>query len=615
MKAVGSVKRDFSRIVLLLFFFSFFVNILMLTMPLYMLQTYDRILPTQSIDTLIFLSIIAVAALGLLGLLETVRGIIASRAGMRLEASLGGRALQSALNPNDGQEVGLQPVNDLITLRTYLSSRALFAVLDLPFAPLFIGMLYFVHPVLFWMTIGGAALLLLLAIFNQWLTSKPSSKAATLQSQALGFAQSFIGNNETMRAMGMTNNSIDVWGGYNRDSLVAQNTVEIRNNIVTGISRAIRMTIQIAILGVGAWLVVNGQMTAGMIFAASIIAGRGLQPIDQIIGSWKASLGALRAWRRLSSTFGKDANASEKLLLNKPTGAVTASDLVVFASSDPGAPPILGKVSLQAKPGEILVIMGPSGSGKSTLSRILVGAQRAAQGSVRLDNTELSNWNPVQLGENIGYLSQRVELLPGTIAQNIARFTAEVDEADIIAAAEKAGAYALIQSLPDGFQTSIDRFSKGLSGGQLQRIGLARAYFRDPPLLVLDEPNANQDHVGEQALYKSLFEAKQRGKTVIVVSQRTDILKIATKVLFIEEGRASFYGTVPEFLEASREGRFHHKKPNAQSGDVQQKPKPANDVDLPEKRQQGAKASYTPLQNPYALPAKKGGPTNKQKQK
>jgi len=562
MKSLKVARSQFRGILILLGVFSLIVNLLLLTMPLYMLQIYDRVLPSQSMDTLKFLSVIAIAALVVLGLLEATRAIVAGRAAAKLEAELGADALRASMINSRLGEANVQPVRELAAVRGFIASRAVFALLDLPFAPLFIGILYFIHPTLFYITVAGAVVLFAIAILNQFVTKKASENASNTQGAAFSTAQAIARNSESLRAMGMAGNGISIWGHFNATSMSAQGSVDSRNAILSGFSKTIRMGLQIAILGVGALLVLRGEMTAGMIFASSIISGRGLQPIDQVIGGWKQYVSSWRAWKSLTATLEKVGDEPEKISMPKPQGNIAVDAALVMGPGGMSRDPILNRVSFAVNVGDVVGIVGPSGSGKSTMARLLVGAQFPNAGTVRIDGTDIQNWNTLQLGQHIGYLGQDVELLPGTIAENIARLSLQPDDAAVHEAARKAQVHELIQNLPQGYDTRVGAGGLGLSGGQKQRIALARAFYGNPQIMVLDEPNANLDEDGEAALHRAFNAARQTGTTIIVITQRKQILNEVDKILRLHAGKVDFYGTRQKFVEALKQMR---EKRNAQA--------------------------------------------------
>ena len=557
MKNLDRARSHFRRVLFLLAAFSLVVNLLLLAMPLYMLQIYDRILPSRSMDTLLFLSIIAGGALIVLGLLEAVRSVLASRAGARLEADLGTDALLASMERSRNGETDIETVRHLATVRQFISSRMLFALLDFPFAPIFIAILYIIHPTLFWLTLAGAAVLFVLAIINQRLSRGASNRASENLGSAMSMAQSLARNAHTLQSMGMTQDGVRLWGRNNSQALIHQGTVDFRSAIMTGISRAFRMGLQIAILGVGALLVLNYEMTAGMIFAASIISGRALQPIDQVIGGWRQFAMTLESWRALKAALAKHSGDADeaKTLMQEPEGHIAVKDALVLNPSGMGAAPILNRISFELQPGTVLGVVGPSGSGKSTLARLIVGVQKPNSGTIRIDGTEVQNWNNEQLGRNIGYLSQDVELLPGTVKENIARLSDQPDDLAVLDAARKAQVHALIQNLPQGYDTRIGPGGLGLSGGQRQRIGLARAFYGDPKIMVLDEPNANLDDDGELALRKALAATRSAGVTVIIVTQRKQVLNVVDKILRLHSGSLDYLGTREEFAQILQQRR------------------------------------------------------------
>ena len=548
MKSLNRAKAHFRRTLVVLVGFSFVVNLLLLTMPLYMLQIYDRILPSRSMDTLIFLSIMAVGALMVLGMLGAVRSIIASRAAAKLEAGIASDALRISMAESGMGEANIQPMRNLAAIRQFISSRSLFALIDLPFAPLFIGILYIIHPTLFWLTVAGAVLLFLIAILNQRLTKRASVEAGQAQTVAMTMAQSLARNSESLRAMGMANDGVRLWGKNNAVSLIEQARVDGRNAMLSGLSRTLRMGLQIATLGVGAWLVLNEEMTAGMIFAASIISGRGLQPIDQVIGGWKQFITANLAWHALKDTLESSGEEAEKTVMNPPRGEVSVESALVVAPEGFAKAPILNRVSFKISPGEVLGVVGPSGSGKSTLARLLVGAQSPQAGTIRIDGTDVQNWSPLQLGAHIGYLGQDVELLPGTIKENIARLSQFPDDTAVLEASEKAQVHALIQNFPQGYDTLVGPGGISLSGGQRQRIGLARAFYGNPTIMILDEPNANLDDDGEAALHRALIAMRKADITTIIVTQRKQVLNLVDKILRMHSGSVDFFGGREEFV-------------------------------------------------------------------
>ena len=529
--------------------FSFFVNMLMLVMPLYLLQVYDRVLPSSSLETLLFLSIIAGFALLLLAVLEIVRAIYANRIATRLDVMESRDAMTAVMESPRAAMGDIQALRDLSAIRGFIGSRQVFALFDLPFAPLFILMLWFIHPVLFVLAAVGAAVLTMVAIANQIATAEAVRRASENTIGAMMTAQSFVQNAETLRAMGMMGNAIAAWGSQHAPALQANDDVARINAFFAGLSRFLRLGLQIAILGFGAWLVVGGEMTAGMIFAASIISGRGLQPIDQVIGGWRQFVEVRAAWRRFNKAVGAVREEQPRTALPAPVGRMDVESLVYFApNSAPDAKPVIKRISFSIPPGIVLGIVGPSGAGKSTLARLLVGAIRPRSGVVRIDKADLQNWDPESLGRHIGYLPQDIELLPGTIRQNVSRFSPDAEDQQVIEAAQRAHVHQLIQTMPNGYDTIIGAQGSVLSGGQRQRVGLARAFFGKPSLLVLDEPNANLDADGDRALEAALEEARVSGTTVVIITQRRAIVDKVDALMVLRDGEIEDYGPRDEVL-------------------------------------------------------------------
>ncbi|WP_223385581.1 type I secretion system permease/ATPase [Oricola cellulosilytica] len=530
--------------------FSFFTNILLLVMPLYMLQVYDRVLPSSSLDTLAFITILAVGALGLLAVLEVVRGIYANRIAATLDIAHSRQALQAAMESSRASLGDIQSMRDLSTVRAFIGSRSVFVLFDLPFAPLFIALLWLVHPLLFGITTGGAVLLATIAFLNQKATASDIKSASERAIAEMITAQSFTRNAETLRAMGMMDNALKAWATHHVASLAANDSIARTNSLFTGLSRFVRMGLQIGVLGVGGWLVLRGEMTAGMIFASSIIAGRGLQPIDQITGSWRQITDVRGSWRRFSDTAGTLPKPRNYTELPPPEGRLDLENLVYFApNATSGSEPVLKRVTVHVPAASVIGIVGPSGAGKSTLARLMVGAVRPSAGVVRIDGADIRNWDPNLLGRHIGYLPQEVEILPGTIAQNIARFNPAADGAAILEAARRAHVHDLIQSMPAGYDTVIGPAGVTLSGGQRQRIGLARAFYGDPRILVLDEPNSNLDDAGDAALNKAVEEARKNGTTVLLITQRTLPAQMLDSLLVLNDGKLDDFGPHEEVLE------------------------------------------------------------------
>lgn len=552
----GSLRSAFRRSVIDLGLFSTVVNVLALTSPLFLIQVYDRVLPSSSIETLVYLTIIAFLAFAFLGLLDVIRSIYAVRMAAKLDSELGAAAFANVVAATGREPGDIQPLRDLATVRGFVASRGTPVLFDLPFSPVFAALLYLLHPLLFLMTTIGAIVILLLVFLNQYMNKKASQFAQERITSANLTAQMFSRNAETVRAMGMTNNVGEVWGRQFAAATAAADGSLVVNAIFGGISRSIRMILQMAILAVGATLVLKGQMTAGMIFASSILSGRALQPLDQLVGIWKQAMDARSAWSRFEKVIEAGSVDSRKLLLPNPAGDIAVRDLL-YVSPDAGADPepILKRLNFTIAAGESVAVVGPSRAGKSTLARLLTGAVAPTAGSITIDGADLRTWDAAQLGGLIGYLSQDVQLLPGTIAANISRFEPDAADEAVVAAARAAHANDLILSQAKGYQTPIGPGSNNLSGGERQRIGLARAFYGSPRLLVLDEPNANLDSEGEAALGRALRDAKARGVTVIIVTHRISIATTCDRILVMKNGRIDDFGPTDEVARRAQSER------------------------------------------------------------
>jgi PrtD family type I secretion system ABC transporter len=536
--------------------FSFVTNALLLVMPLYLLQIYDRVLPASSLSTLVYISLLAAAALGVLGMLEIVRSYYADKVASRIDTELGSDAFFISMNGPRAALGDVQPLRDLQTIRTFINSRSLFFLFDLPYSPLFIILLYLIHPVLFYVTLFGAVIMVGLALANQKSTGKSGQQSADSMMVSMNMAQSFGRNFETVRALGMVKNATEVWGKKFAESLNLSAVSSRRNALFGGFSRTVRQLLQNGILGAGAYLVLQNEMTAGMIFAASIISGRALQPIDQIIGGWRQVIDAGRAWKRLNKIDGT-ALVGNKDAIDLPDlkGAVSVEGLVYYPpDAERSAEPLIKRISLKIEPGETVAIIGPSRAGKSTLARLIVGAIRPHAGIIRLDGADIQNFDSDELGKHIGYLSQEVELFPGTIAENVSRFDPAAEDGAIVQAAEHAETHKLILAQKNGYATTIGATGVRLSGGERQRIGLARAFYGNPKVMMLDEPNANLDAEGEQALERAVLAAKQRGTTVLLITHRPSIAAKCDRILMLREGMIEMFGPSQDVLQKLAQG-------------------------------------------------------------
>jgi ATP-binding cassette subfamily C protein/ATP-binding cassette subfamily C protein EexD len=528
--------------------FSAAINALMFVGPLYMLQVYDRVLQSRSEMTLLVLTIIAVAMLAIYGLLEWLRSRVLVRAGMKFDDTLSNplfnRVVSSAIS--QPQAKAHFALGDIDRLREFLTGSGLIAICDVPWVPVFLVVCFIFHPLIGWVATSGAVVIFVLALLNELVTRKSLGEANNHAQAAQHFANTTLQNVEVIRALGMEDSLRMRWAEMHRKMLELQAGASDKAGMLLSASKFVRMVLQVAILGTGAYLALEGQISPGVMIAASIMMGRALAPVDQVVGQWKQVIGARQAYTRLKQLFENLSGDEQRLNLPRPQGRVSAEQLVVGA---PGSrTPIVQGVNFQIEPGETLALVGPSGAGKSSLVRALVGIWSPLAGAVRLDGSELDHWNRSELGNHMGYLPQSVELFAGTIAENIARFR-ETDSEAIVLAAQRAGVHDLIQSLPEGYETQIGVGGQQLSGGQRQRIGLARALFGDPAFIVLDEPNANLDGEGEAALVSALKELRERRRTVVFVSHKTGLLALSDKTLIMADGRMRAFGPTRDVLQ------------------------------------------------------------------
>jgi ATP-binding cassette, subfamily C, bacterial len=527
--------------------FSVIVNLLMLTLPIYLFQISDRVLTSRSLETLLMLSVLALAFIGILSIVDILRRQVLGRLATKMEVLLGGPVLASSINNARAGEGGtIQGIRSLHQVRGFISSPVMLLLMDAPLSPLYFGVIFLVHRELGYIAVVSGLALALIAVINQKATSEPLGQASLHAAEADAAAESLARNSQVINAMGMLSESILHWGRRQAPALTVQSRALDRNFWIGGASKFVRLVAQITILGTGAYLALQAEITGGMMIAASIIAGRALQPLEGLIEGWRSCVQARSAYARVTQAVESFQRETPKLLLPKPQGRLSV-DRVLYLP--PGSKePVLNGVSLELAPGESLAIVGPSGSGKSTLARILVGCLVPTAGKVRLDGTELRNWDRRQFGDYTGYLPQEVELFPGTIKQNICRMRDDLPDASIYEAATFSGIHEMICLLSQGYETVLDRSGGPLSGGQKQRIALARAFLGNPSLVVLDEPNSNLDAAGEQALTETLQRAKTRGVTAVVVTLRPALLNSVDKVLVLRAGRAEAFGSPSEVL-------------------------------------------------------------------
>lgn len=532
--------------------FSGVINLLMLTPAVYMLQVYDRALVSSNVTTLLMLTLLVVGLYILMGMLEMVRSSVLIRVGNRLDMMLNQRVFTAAFERNLRRAGGnpSQALQDLSQVRQFLTGNGLFAFFDAPWTPIYLVVISLVHPLLGVITLIGSLLLVGLAWLTETSTRKPLAEANQAAMTSAAYANNNLRNAEVIEAMGMLPAIRQRWFGNHLRILELQSLASDRAAWISGLTRFVRITLQSLILGTGALLAIQGEITPGMMIACSILGGRALAPVEQAIATWKQLLSSRTAWARLSALLQDFPARKESMPLPKPTGILSVEG--AFANAPGTNLPILRAISFNLSPGEALGVIGPSASGKSTLARLLVGIWPAQAGKVRLDGADVFQWNKEELGPWLGYLPQDVELFEGTIAENIARF-GEVDGDAVIQAARQAGVHEMILRLPQGYDTRLSADGGALSGGQKQRVALARALYGDPSLIVLDEPNSSLDDVGEAALIQALSDLKRRGKTLVLISHRPTVLNIVDKVLLLREGTVHMFGSRDEVFAALRQ--------------------------------------------------------------
>ncbi|WP_010174868.1 type I secretion system permease/ATPase [Pseudomonas sp. PAMC 25886] len=556
LAALTAYKSGFLNIGL----FSAVINLLMLAPALYMLQVYDRVLASGNPMTLLMLTLMILGLFGLMGALEWVRSQVVIRLGTQMDMRLNQRVYDAAFEAQlkGSTQAAGQALSDLTTLRQFATGQALFAFFDAPWFPVYLLVIFLFHPWLGVLALAGALMLMALAWANQHICQAPLTQANQLSISASQQATANLRNAEAIEAMGMLATLRARWFAQHQAFLAAQNLASEKTAAISAWSKGVRLALQSLVLGLGALLAVQGAITPGMMIAGSILMGRVLSPIDQLIGVWKQWSSARLAYERLTLMLAANPARTERMSLPVPSGQLTVEQVSACA---PGSRrPALANLGFSLPAGDVLGVIGPSGCGKSTLARLLVGAWTPMAGKVRLDGADLAQWDKQQLGPHIGYLPQDIQLFAGSIADNIARFDS-VDSDKVLAAAQMAGVHQLILQLPQGYDTPLGEGGAGLSGGQKQRVALARALYGLPALIVLDEPNSNLDEAGEQALLHAITLLKAQRRTLVLITHKTPVLALTDQLLILRDGQLQAFGPTARVLEATQKPAAAPPKP------------------------------------------------------
>jgi ATP-binding cassette subfamily C protein len=543
-RAMRAARPAFGFVILL----SLFINVLAFVAPVYMMQIYDRVIMSRNMTTLLLLTVVATALLISYALLEMARSRTLVRSGILFDNTASDEVFDtvqrtSVTTPGGAAAQGLR---DLDQVREFMTGNGLIALCDAPWVPIFILGCFILHPWYGYIAVGGAVVLFGFALLNDFMTRTHLSEGARSMIGANHYVQTTLRNAEVTRAMGMLGALRKRWKLQHDEVLGWQAKASDRSGSIMGLTKFFRMMLQICILGTGAYLVVHHSLSAGSMIAASIMMSRALSPVEQSVGNWRSLVSARSSYERLNGLLKLIPPDEKRMPLPTPTGELSVERL--FAAPPGVENPTLQNISFRAQPGEAIGILGHSGAGKSTLARVLVGVWPYNDGAVRLDGTEMPHWNPDELGAHVGYLPQDVELFSGTIAENISRFSDNVDYEKVIQASQMGGVHDLIQKLPKGYNTQIGEGGQALSGGQRQRIGLARAIYGNPPFIVLDEPNSNLDTNGEVALVEAVKRLRDAGKTIILITHKANILAVVDKILVINEGVMQLFGPREEVL-------------------------------------------------------------------
>jgi ATP-binding cassette subfamily B protein len=543
-EAVAKTKKAFWYV----FFFSAAINLMMLGLPIFTLQVLDRVVSSGSIETLVMLTIVTTVIFIAFGAFSMIRQMTLIRIGEWLDRTTSERILSTSLSISSSNKNhnSSQSLRDLATVKGFIAGPALTAYFDLPWAFLFIGVLMAIHPIIGLLAVAGAILLSIAGVVNERAVKKALSQSNELSVKSMNQIETSSRNAEVIEAMGMMDAIVSSWQEKNKHVVESQVLANSRSAVISSVAKSLRMLLQIFAVAIGTALFLSHEVSVGAIIAGSILLGRALAPFEQSIAAWSSFTGARKAYERLNETLDKAPAREQSMDLPEPEGRLSAEN-VIFAL--PGTrQPIVKGITFSMPPGASLGIIGPSASGKSTLAKLFMGIYKPNSGNVRLDGADVYTWNRKDFGRHVGYLPQDVELFDGNVRDNIARLQADASDADVITAAKLAGAHDLILRLTHGYNTEIGVGGGNLSAGQRQRIGLARAFFGQPKLVVLDEPNSNLDEAGEAALMAAIKNAKALNITVIIIAHRAAVLSAVDKIMVMKDGAIADYGDAKEIL-------------------------------------------------------------------
>jgi ATP-binding cassette subfamily C exporter for protease/lipase len=590
---IGRILLSFKGTFYTIGTFSAIINLLALVPSLYMLQVYDRVLSSRNEITLLMLTLLMLGAYLFSSGLDLIRSFVLVRIGARFDMQLNRRLYSAAFEQNlkqAGANAG-QALTDLTTLRQFLTGNALFAFFDAPWFPIYLIVIFMFEPWLGLFAVCGVSIIIVLAVINERVTYAPLKEANSMAIASSTAATNNLRNAEVIESMGMLPNLMGNWFKLHGKFLSLQAQASQKAGTISALTKFFQMALQSSVLGVGALLVLDNKITSGMMIAASILVGRTMAPVQQVIGVWKSWSSTRSAFDRVTMLLEANPERPAGMELPAPQGHLSVEGVT---AAPPGVrTPIVKGLSFAIQPGDVLGVIGPSGSGKSTLARLLVGVWPTMMGKVRLDGADIYAWNKAELGPNLGYLPQDIELFSGTVAENIARF-GEVNSEKVVQAAQRAGVHDMILHLPEGYDTKLGDGGAGLSGGQKQRLGLARAMYGDPALIVLDEPNSNLDEFGEQALVNAVLDLRKRGKTIILITHRPSALAATTKLLVMRDGTVQLFGTTKDVMSAINEANQKAlaqqkaaKQPQAAAGATAQSENPVAPQDAPVTTEEG----------------------------